>query len=106
MLTRRDKDILRAILTLTASKVNPGVRRIGRVTTPPLSHNQVAKDVQRLIDRGLLVREARQHGTGSSFRLSREAVAMLQAAGVVPRVPTMDDVRGLVLVDPVPPLDE
>ncbi len=80
MLTRRDKDILRAILTLTAAQVNPGVRRIGKLTSPPLSHAQVAKDVDRLIDRGFVLREPRERGEGSSFRLSREAVALMNAA--------------------------
>ena len=80
MLTRRDKDILRAILTLTAAQVNPGVRRIGKLTSPPLSHAQVAKDVDRLIERGFILREPRDRGEGSAFRLSREAVALINAA--------------------------
>lgn len=79
MLTRRDKEILKAILLLSSAHVNPGVRRIGKLTSPPLSHAQVAKDVERLIDRGFILREPRDRGEGSSFRLSREAILLLNA---------------------------
>jgi hypothetical protein len=79
MLTRRDKEVLKAILLLSSAHVNPGVRRIGKLTSPPLSHAQVAKDVERLIERGFVLREPRDRGEGSSFRLSREAVVLLNA---------------------------
>ena len=102
MLTRRDKDLLRAVFTLTNAKVNPGVRTVGRLLTPPLGHSQAANELQRLVDRGILVREQRSHGEGTSFRLSREGLAMVQACGVVASKPTPDFVSNLVVVEEEP----
>ena len=99
MLTRRDKDLLRAVLTLTNAKVNPGVRTVGRLLTPPLQHSQAAKELNRLVERGILVKEERTLGQGSSFRLSREALAMIQASGVVASRPTPAFAANLVVVD-------
>lgn len=98
MLTRRDKDLLRAIFTLTNAKVNPGVRTIGRLLTPPLRHSQAAKELIRLVERGILVREDRTRGQGSAFRLSREGLAMVQAVGVIALKPTPDLAANLVIV--------
>jgi hypothetical protein len=98
MLTRRDKDLLRAVFTLTNAKVNPGVRTVGRLLTPPLQHSQAAKELNRLVDRGILVREERGHGEGTSFRLSREGLAMVQVSGVVASKPTADFIANLVVV--------
>ena len=98
MLTRRDKDILRAVLTLTNAKVNPGVRTVGKLLTPPLQHSQAAKELRKLINRGILVREERRLGQGTSFRLSREGLAMVQACGLVISKPTPDFVESLVVV--------
>ena len=100
MLTRRDKDILRAILTLTNAKVNAGVRKIGQLVTPPICHEQAAKDVRDLIERGLLIREPRTAGQGSQYRLTRETIAMLSFAGVTPRKPALEDAEAMVEAQP------
>lgn len=99
MLTRRDKDLLRAVLTLTNAKVNPGVRTVGRLLTPPLQHTQAAKELNRLVERGILIRQDRSLGQGTTFRLSREALAMIEASGVVASKPTPAFVANLVIVD-------
>ena len=97
MLTRRDKDILRVILTLSHAKTNPGLRRIGRLTSPPLCYEQVRKDIMRLVDRGLFRRSDRVHGAPLEYSLSREALAMLGVAGDEPRRLTLADLSGTAL---------
>lgn len=97
MLTRRDKDILRVILTLSHAKTNPGLRRIGRLTSPPLSYEQVRKDIMRLVDRGLLRKGDRVHGAPLDYSLSREALAMLGVGGDEPRRLTLADLSAAAL---------
>lgn len=96
MLTRRDKDILRAIFTLARAGVNPGVQRVGKLLPKPLGHSTTALNINRLIDRGILIREPRTHGQGSTFRLSKEGLAMAQASGIAPIRPSGEFIASLV----------
>ena len=82
MLRKRDKQIICAILTLQQLGVSPGVKIVGPLLRPPLKGSTCSIEINRLIRRGILIREPRRLGCASHYRLTREGLAMAQAAGV------------------------